>query len=115
LPALFAGATLAVSPAEYGESFGIVLVESLAAGTPIIGAANAGYVNVLTGEGRDLLVPPGDARALADRILELLADPQRLRALSAWGRTHAAQFDVRACLPRFLAAYGSAIARHNSA
>lgn len=115
LPHLFASATLAVSPATHGESFGIVLAESLAAGTPIIGGANAGYAHVLTGPGRELLAPPGDAPALAAKILELLADPQRLRTLSAWGRAHAAQFDIRACLPRFLSAYEDAITRHNRA
>lgn len=115
LPGLFARATLAVSPATHGESFGIVLAESLASGTPIIGGANAGYVNVLTGEGQELLVPTGDAAALAQKIMELLSDPQRLTTLSLWGRKHTAQFDVGICLPRFLAAYERAITRHNSA
>lgn len=115
LPRLFAEATLAVSPATHGESFGIVLAESLASGTPIIGGANAGYANVLTGEGQDLLVAVGDAAALAHKILALLADPQQLHSLSAWGRKHAAQFDVKACLPRFLDVYKQAVARHKSA
>jgi phosphatidyl-myo-inositol alpha-mannosyltransferase len=112
---LLAMATIAVSPAIYGESFGIILVEALTTGTPVIGAANAGYVHVLTGKGCDLLVPPGDADALAARIMELIADPRQCRELGAWGREHAVQFDVRQCLPRFLSAYQQAIARHNSA
>lgn len=112
---LLAQATLAVSPATHGESFGIILTEALATGTPIIGGANAGYATVLTGEGQSLLVPPGDAGALAAKMLELLSDPQTLRRLGEWGKQHVAQFDVNACLPRFSAAYREAILRHNSA
>ena len=48
------GASFSVQP---GESFGIVLAEALASGTPVIGAANAGYRTVLTGPGASLLVP----------------------------------------------------------
>lgn len=105
-------ATLAVSPALYGESFGIVLAEALASGTPVIGAANAGYRTVLTGEGRDLLVPAGDAAALARRIAALLEAPARREALGRWGRTHARQYDVTARIGDFEAFYAAAIARH---
>jgi glycosyltransferase involved in cell wall biosynthesis len=42
---LLSEASIAVSPALYGESFGIILVEALASGTPVIAASNAGYVN----------------------------------------------------------------------
>jgi phosphatidyl-myo-inositol alpha-mannosyltransferase len=112
---LFASATIAVSPAIYGESFGIVLAEALASGTPIIGAANQGYQHVLTGDGAGLLVEPGDAGALAEKIGDLLSDPARIRALGAWGRVHAAQFDSASAAPRFEAAYAKAIARHHKA
>lgn len=105
-------ATLAVSPALYGESFGIVLAEALASGTPIIGAANAGYSTVLTGPGRQLLVEPGDAGALARRISSLLASPAQRQQLSAWGRAHARQYDVTERVGDFEAFYGEAIARH---
>ena len=98
---LLAGACLAVSPALYGESFGLVLVEAMAAGVPIIGASNAGYSSVLKGEGANLLVPPGDADALARKIISLLGDaPQRAR-LQAWGRLEARQYDVAALAGQF--------------
>ncbi len=109
LLALLADAHLAVSPAQFGESFGIVLVEALASGTPVIGAANAGYVNVLTGPGAALLVPPGDAGALARKISSLLGDGELHAALQAWGRDHARQFDVALAAPAFAKVYASAL------
>jgi phosphatidylinositol alpha-mannosyltransferase len=110
--ALLKSATVVASPAIYGESFGIVLVEALATGTPVVAAANAGYVNVLTGDGQDLLVPPGNARALAERILGLLADAGRRASLARWGRDHARQFDIAARASDFESVYRAAIERH---
>jgi phosphatidyl-myo-inositol alpha-mannosyltransferase len=110
--ALLREATIAVSPALYGESFGIVLAEALASGTPIIGADNAGYRTVLTGEGAALLVPADDGRALAQRIATLLGDTAACDALSRWGRSHARQFDVSARIGDFEEFYRTAMARH---
>ncbi|WP_421693105.1 glycosyltransferase family 4 protein [Aestuariivirga sp.] len=109
---LLTESTLAVSPALYGESFGIVLAEALAGGTPILGADNAGYRTVLTGEGASLLVPAGNAVALAQRIAELLSRPREVEALSHWGRNHARQFDVGARIGDFELAYREAILHH---
>lgn len=109
---LLAEATLAVSPALYGESFGIVLAEALASGTPVIGADNAGYRTVLTGTGASLLVPAGDGAALAQRIADLLAAPQERDVLAQWGRAHARQFDVGERVGDFEDFYAAAIARH---
>jgi phosphatidylinositol alpha-mannosyltransferase len=109
---LLAEATLAVSPALYGESFGIVLAEALASGTPVIGADNAGYRTVLTGQGSSLLVPVGDAAALARRIAALLVNSTERHALSTWGRAHARQFDVSDRIGDFEDFYASAITRY---
>lgn len=108
---LVAEADLMVAPAPFGESFGLVLVEALAAGTPVVAAANPGYAGVMTGEGVDLLVPPGDADALAAKAGDLLADPARRAALRAWGLAHVARFDVAAVGPRLVAVYERALAR----
>jgi phosphatidyl-myo-inositol alpha-mannosyltransferase len=110
---LLSEASIAVSPALHGESFGIILVEALASGTPIIAASNAGYVNVLTGQGRDLLVTPGDANALAKRIVSLLASKDECGTLGRWGREHAKQFDISAIEPEFEAVYRSAITSYS--
>lgn len=110
---LLSEASVAVSPAPYGESFGIILVEALASGTPIIAASNAGYVNILTGRGRDLLVKPGDANALAKKIVSLLASKNECQALGRWGREHARQFDISAVAAEFETVYRSAIANYS--
>lgn len=109
---LLGAATLAVSPALHGESFGIVLAEALASGTPIIAADNAGYRTVLDGAGASLRVPAGDAAALARRIAALLAAPGERATLAQWGRQHARQFDVAERIGDFEDFYRTAIARH---
>lgn len=105
---LVAEADLMVAPAPWGESFGLVLIEAMAAGTPVVAAANPGYAGVLTGPGANLLVPPGDAEALAARVGDLLADRERLAALRAWGLDHVGRFDVAAVVPRLVAIYEGA-------
>jgi phosphatidylinositol alpha-mannosyltransferase len=102
---LVAEADLFVSPAPWGESFGLVLIEAMAAGTPVVAAANPGYAGVLTGPGAASLVPPGDAAALARVVSDLLADADRLRVLRAWGCDHVKQFDVAAVGPRLVDVY----------
>lgn len=108
---LVAEADIFVAPSPYGESFGIVLIEAMAAGAVPVAAANSGYSTVLTGPGLALLVPPGDAGALAQRIASLTADAGRLRALRGWGREHAMGFSVEAAGPGFLRVYESALRR----
>jgi phosphatidylinositol alpha-mannosyltransferase len=102
---LVAEADLMLAPAPWGESFGLVLIEAMAAGTPVVAAANPGYAGVLTGPGEAALVPPGDAGALARTVGDFLAGPDRLAALRAWGRDHVTQFDVSAVGPRLLDVY----------
>lgn len=102
---LVADADIFAAPSPFGESFGIVLIEAMAAGTVPVAAENSGYATVLTGPGRDLLVPPGDAAALADAIVKLAFDPGRLERLRAWGRQHAMGYDVSVVGPRYVALF----------
>ncbi|MBA5778734.1 glycosyltransferase family 4 protein [Stappia sp. F7233] len=99
---LVAEADLFAAPAPYGESFGLVLIEAMAAGTVPVAAANTGYRTVLEGGGEKLMVPPGNAGALAERILELAASPGLLREARNWGMERAARFDVEAVGPRYV-------------
>jgi phosphatidyl-myo-inositol alpha-mannosyltransferase len=80
------------APSLGGESFGMVLTEAFAAGTPVVASEIAGYRQVVT-HGRDgLLVPPGDPLALAEALRSLSVDPGRRREMGIAARERAADF-----------------------
>nr|WP_274388216.1 glycosyltransferase family 4 protein [Salsipaludibacter albus] len=103
LPRVYASATVYVSPARGGESFGIVLAEAMAAGAPVVATSLPGYRSVASDGVNARLVPPGDHRALATAVAGLLDAPATAAALAEqasrdverfdWGRVAA---DVRA-------------------
>lgn len=107
--ALIAGADIFAAPAHHGESFGLVLIEAMAAGTLPVAAANEGYATVMTGEGTDLLVPPADAQALATKILDIATSAELKHRLGAWAKTHSDRFDVRHLGPAYEAFFQSAL------
>jgi glycogen synthase len=86
LAAAYREATVTVLPSEY-EAFGLVLLESLAQGTPVI-ATRVGGIPEFIEDGRSgLLVPPKDATALASALRQLWTDPALARRLGHHGRT----------------------------
>lgn len=93
LPRCYASADVYVSPATGGESFGIVLLESLAAGTAVVASDLPGFRSVVEDGRTAHLVPPGDARALADAVDALLANPSLREAQVAAGREAVEEFD----------------------
>lgn len=92
LPHLFAAADLFCAPATYAESFGIVLIEAMAAGLPIIAAANAGYAGLLAAHPGNLLVPPGNDRAMAGALAALLERPDYCRLLGQRNQVAAGRY-----------------------
>jgi len=103
-PALLANAAISVFPSQGGESFGIVLVEAMAAGHSVVLAGdNAGYRSVMTPY-EQLLFDPFDAPALAQLIERQLRSTERIKLAHKLGE-HAAQFDVRLIGPRIVACY----------
>lgn len=93
-PTLLAGADIAVFPSTGGESFGIVLIEAMAAGSRVVlGGDNVGYRTVL-GDHPDLLVDPKDTRAFANRLAHFLEFEQARIDASAWAQKAVKQYDV---------------------
>jgi len=88
----FATADIYVSPATGRESFGIVLLEAMAAGTAIVCSDIHGYKGVVHRDEQALLVPPKDVNALVDAIAKLLDDPELRRRMGQSGRERAVQY-----------------------
>ncbi len=81
-----------VLPAAYDakgdvEGLGVVLIESLAHGRPAIASAAGGITDIVKDDLNGVLVPPGDARALAEAIVALARDPARVERLGRAGRS----------------------------
>ncbi|MFV0307333.1 MAG: glycosyltransferase family 4 protein [Desertimonas sp.] len=89
------GATAFCAPSLHGESFGVVLIEAMAAGTPVVASSLDGYRNVATDELDSLLVPPGDVTALAGALGRVLADHALAERLRVAGRARAEEFSMR--------------------
>jgi phosphatidylinositol alpha-mannosyltransferase len=97
------------APSLRGESFGIVLLEAMAAGAALVASDLPGYANVARG-GRDaLLVPPGDAAALAKAINLVLGSPTRHDELVASGHERARHFSMDRLADLYVAYYQEAI------
>jgi phosphatidylinositol alpha-mannosyltransferase len=89
---LFKTADIYVSPATGRESFGIVLLEAMSAGAPIICSDIHGYRGVVRRDRDGLLVEPGNADALAASMRRLIDDPQLRAQLSRAGEERAQLF-----------------------
>jgi phosphatidylinositol alpha-mannosyltransferase len=110
LPRYHAAAELFVSPAIGQESFGIVLVEAMAAGVPVVASDIPGYREIVRDGIDGLLVPPNDPPALAAAIRRVLTEPDLATALSTSGRVRAEAFAWDAVVPRLEAVYGRVLA-----
>ena len=74
---LLGEADILCAPSLGGESFGMVLTEAFASGTPVVASDIAGYRDVVQNGTDGVLVPVGDAVALGETLLELASDPKR--------------------------------------
>ena len=95
---------MVIVPSHY-ESFGMVALESMAMGTPVIASRVGGLVHLVVDGCNGYLVPAGDAVALAERILDLL-DCEGCRAqMSREARAYARGYAGRKIVRRMLAVY----------
>lgn len=106
--AALASADLYIAPHTGGESFGIVLVEAMAAGAPVLASDLAAFQRVLDGGRAGMagaIFANERPQDLAARAVELLHDPARLRALSELGQERARVFDWEVVAKEIIAVY----------
>jgi phosphatidylinositol alpha-mannosyltransferase len=102
---MLAGSDLYVAPHLGGESFGIVLLEAMAAGAPVLASDLAAFRQVLDGGRLGELFEPGDATELAGRALRLLSTPDKRDELRTAGLSAVRRYDWSVLLPELLAVY----------
>ncbi len=105
------GADVLCAPSLHGESFGLVLLEGMAASTPIVASDLPGYRNVARHGQEALLVPPGDPAALAAAIRRVLENAETARSLVAAGEARAACYSMDHLAERYLELYEEARGR----
>jgi len=97
-------------PAPYDEPKGTFLLEAMAAGVPVVQPRRGAFPEIVEKTGGGVLVPPGDPAALADALLALSRDRDRLEELGRRGyegvREH---YSIQRSVDRLLAAYESAV------
>jgi phosphatidylinositol alpha-mannosyltransferase len=103
-------ASLFCAPSLRGESFGIVLLEAMAAGTPVVSTDIDGYRNVATDGENALLVEPGNAQVLASAMSRIIADPRLATRLITAGRIHAQSYSLDALADHYVLLYEKALA-----
>ena len=108
---LFRTAAVYASPATGGESFGIVLLEAMAAGTPIVCSDIHGYKGVVRRGREALLVPPREPKELAVALDRLIGDPELRARMGAAGRVRAEEFSWPRVTAKVEEYYGFVIRR----
>jgi phosphatidyl-myo-inositol alpha-mannosyltransferase len=103
-----AAADVFCSPAVGQESFGIVLIEAMAAAVPVVATDIPGYREVVRDGVDGLLVRPNDPVALAGGLRRVLSEPELASALAEEGRARAQGFSWDAVVPRLEAVYDGA-------
>ncbi|HEX3976809.1 MAG TPA: glycosyltransferase [Solirubrobacteraceae bacterium] len=98
------------APSLRGESFGMVLTEAFAAGTPVVASDIAGYRDVVRDGVDGILVPPGDPQALAEALRDFYDEPERRRDMARAAAAQVKRFAWPAVADQVLTAYEEAVA-----
>lgn len=94
-------ATVFCSPARYGESFGIVLLEAMAAGIPTVAGDNPGYVAVMRDTGVLSIIDPQNTADFARRLEVFATDAGLRKHWQAWAKQYVAQFSYAAVVDQY--------------
>ena len=111
LPPISRACDVFIAPSTGGESFGVILIEAMAAGLPIVASAIPGYTEVVEDGVTGLLVPPNDARALAAASARVLDDRALAARLAASVSERARRYDWSVVAAEVEAVYASVLGR----
>lgn len=110
---LLGNAELACFPSTFGEGFGIVLLEAMAMGTPLLAGNNLGYVNVMTGPGKIGLIDPEATEDFVNRLEVFLTDETQRKIMSSWALKSVRQFDYPKVVDQYEKVFRDAVAIRN--
>lgn len=102
------------SPAVYGESFGVVLLEAMASGTPIVAGDNSGYKCVMVDKGLISLVNPKDTADFARRLQIFLRDQEFRKSWLEWSNDYVLGFDSVKIIDKYEKVYKKVHKAYNS-
>ncbi|MBI4722978.1 MAG: glycosyltransferase family 4 protein [Candidatus Stahlbacteria bacterium] len=114
VPRYYAGCDIYCSPATGRESFGIVLLEAMSSGKPVIASNIDGYKRVITNGKDGILVPAQDSDALARALIKVLLDKELQIRLSTEGRNTALKYSWQKVVKEIETFYYETIAKKNS-
>jgi phosphatidylinositol alpha-mannosyltransferase len=109
---LLAEADLFCSPAIFGESFGIVLLEAMATGTVSIAGNNSGYVDLMQGVGALSIINPEDTAEFARRIQLLLHEAELRKIWQNWAGQYVKQFSYPTVVDQYEALYKDSLKQY---
>jgi len=105
LPRYYKTADIFCSPATGRESFGIVLLEAMASGKPVVASSIEGYRCVITNGIEGILVPPKNEKKLEQALLTLISDPEMRRKMGENGLRKAQEYSWEKVASRVYACY----------
>ena len=114
LPRYYAAADVFCAPATGEESFGMVLLEAMAMGKPVVASAIKGYSQLINSGVDGLLVPPKNEAALAQAIISLLEDPVLCQNIALRGRIKAEGYAWENIAGRVMDYYNLLLAKYTS-
>jgi phosphatidylinositol alpha-mannosyltransferase len=91
-PSYYSSADIFCAPSIFGESFGIVLIEAMASGLPVVAFANKGYKSVLVNKGARFLARPRDSKTLAKKLAILIKNEKLRKEMGKWGMKEAQKY-----------------------
>jgi glycosyltransferase involved in cell wall biosynthesis len=106
--------SVAVAPSVWPEPFGVVVLEAMTCGRPVIASRAGGLAEIVIDGETGLLVPPGDSRALATALRQLLTDQDLRQKMGLAGKHRAEEFRASAIVPRVEEVYRSLLTKEVS-